>query len=154
MRHCAPGNRTLGVMLPYTPLHHLLFDGAPYRALVMTSGNISEEPIVVANEEARERLAGVADAFLTHDRDIYMRTDDSVVRDVRRASPALLRRSRGYAPRTIDVGRSRAGVAGVRGRIEERVLPHQGVARDPESSISATWRITRRSASSKRRSPI
>ena len=98
----APGNRTLGAMLPYTPLHHLLFDGAPYDALVMTSGNLSEEPIVVSNEEAIERLAGVADFFLLHDRDIFMRTDDSVAR-VMEGRPRLLRRSRGYAPRTIDL---------------------------------------------------
>lgn len=98
----APGNRTLGVMLPYTPLHHLLFDGAPYDALVMTSGNLSEEPIVVSNEEATERLAGVADFFLLHDRDIFMRTDDSVAR-VMEGRTRLLRRSRGYAPRTIDL---------------------------------------------------
>jgi hydrogenase maturation protein HypF len=104
LSHCAPGNRTLGVMLPYTPLHHLLFADARYDALVMTSGNLSEEPIVVANGEARERLARVADAFLTHDRDIYMRADDSVVRTFD-GEPRVLRRSRGYVPRTIDVGR-------------------------------------------------
>ncbi len=104
LRHCAPGNRTIGVMLPYTPLHHLLFLDAPYRVLVMTSGNLSEEPIVISNGEARARLAGVADAFLTHDRDIYMRADDSVVRTFQ-GLPRVLRRSRGYVPRTIDTGR-------------------------------------------------
>jgi hydrogenase maturation protein HypF len=102
--HVAPGNRTLGVMLPYTPLHHLLFAGAPYSLLVMTSGNLSEEPIVVSNAEARERLAGVADWFLTHDRDIYMRTDDSVVRTFEGAE-RVMRRSRGFAPQTLDLGR-------------------------------------------------
>jgi len=101
----APGNRTLGVMLPYTPLHHLLFTGAPYDALVMTSGNLSEEPIVVSNQEARERLGGVADWFLTHNRDIYMRTDDSVVRTFE-GRERLMRRSRGYAPQTLDLGRT------------------------------------------------
>ena len=99
----APGNNTLGVMLPYTPLHHLLFDGAPYRVLVMTSGNMSEEPIVTGNDEARERLGNVADTFLFHDRDIYMRTDDSVVRTFE-GQPRVLRRSRGYAPLPIDLG--------------------------------------------------
>src|ERR1022692_3010150 len=83
----APGNPTLGVMLPYTPLHHLLFRGAEKAgtgqeacptALVMTSGNLSEEPIVVENHDARQRLGGVADWFLVHNRDIYMRADDSV----------------------------------------------------------------------------
>ncbi|HUP02901.1 MAG TPA: carbamoyltransferase HypF [Bryobacteraceae bacterium] len=101
----APGNRTMGVMLPYTPLHHLLFDGAPYNLLVMTSGNLSEEPIVVSNAEARQRLAGVADGFLFHNRDIYMRTDDSVVR-IFEGAPRVMRRSRGYAPLTMDLGRS------------------------------------------------
>jgi hydrogenase maturation protein HypF len=102
--HVAPGNRTLGVMLPYTPLHHLLFVDAPYSLLVMTSGNLSEEPIVVSNADAQERLAGVADWFLTHDRDIYMRTDDSVVRTFE-GTERVLRRSRGFAPQTLDLGR-------------------------------------------------
>jgi hydrogenase maturation protein HypF len=100
----APGNRTIGVMLPYTPLHHLLFTGAPYSLLVMTSGNLSEEPIVVSNAGAHARLAGVADWFLTHNRDIYMRTDDSVVRTFEGAE-RVLRRSRGFAPQTLDLGR-------------------------------------------------
>jgi hydrogenase maturation protein HypF len=102
LSHCAPGVRTLGVMLPYTPLHHLLFDRAPYAALVMTSGNLSEEPIVVANEQAHERLGAIADAVVTHNRDIYMRADDSIVQTVD-GSPRLLRRSRGYAPGVIEL---------------------------------------------------
>ncbi len=101
----APGNRTLGVMLPYTPLHHLLFEGAPYSALVMTSGNLSEEPIVVENAEAGSRLAAVADWFLLHNRDIYMRADDSVVRTFE-GRPRVLRRSRGYVPRVLDLSRA------------------------------------------------
>src|ERR1022692_3395410 len=100
----APGNPTLGVMLPYTPLHHLLFRGAAFRALVMTSGNLSEEPIVVENHDARQRLGGVADWFLVHNRDIYMRADDSVVR-IFEGQERVMRRSRGYAPETLDVGR-------------------------------------------------
>ena len=101
----APGNRTLGIMLPYTPLQHLLFAGAPYGLLVMTSGNLSEEPIVVANPEAHQRLAGVADWFLTHNRDIFMRVDDSVVRTFE-GTTRVLRRSRGFAPATIHLGRA------------------------------------------------
>ena len=101
----APGNRTLGVMLPYTPLHHLLFTGAAYDLLLMTSGNLSEEPIVVTNAEAQERLAGVADWFLTHDRDIFMRVDDSVVRAFE-GTGRVMRRSRGFAPAALDLGRS------------------------------------------------
>jgi hydrogenase maturation protein HypF len=92
----APRNRYVGTMLPYTPLHHLLLnEGFP--ALVMTSGNLSEEPIAIDNEEAFERLAGIADGFLVHNREIYLRSDDSVVR---RAAGDIhfLRRSRGYVP--------------------------------------------------------
>jgi hydrogenase maturation protein HypF len=99
----APGNDTLGVMLPYTPLHELLVRG--FEALVVTSGNVSEEPIVIDNETARERLAGIADAFLLHDRDIHTRVDDSVVR-VLDGRPRLLRRARSYAPRPIELGRA------------------------------------------------
>jgi hydrogenase maturation protein HypF len=101
----APGNRTIGIMLPYTPLHHLLFAGAPYALLVMTSGNLSEEPIVVSNREAQQRLAGVADWFLPHNRDIFMRVDDSVVRTFE-GTERVMRRSRGYAPLTMDLGRA------------------------------------------------
>jgi hydrogenase maturation protein HypF len=101
----APGNPTLGVMLPYTPLHHLLFADAPFSALVMTSGNLSEEPIVIENDEAQARLAGVADWFLLHNRDIYMRADDSVVR-IFEGAERVMRRSRGYVPQTLDLGRA------------------------------------------------
>jgi hydrogenase maturation protein HypF len=75
----APGLDTMGVMLPYTPLHHLLMRRVSC-PLVMTSGNLSEEPIATGNREAAERLGSIADAFLLHDRDIYARYDDSVVR--------------------------------------------------------------------------
>ncbi len=93
----APKNRNLGVFLPYTPLHFLLFENAPYRALVMTSGNQSDEPIVMNNADARSRLNGIADYFLFHDREIYMRCDDSVTR-VLGGSARPMRRARGYAP--------------------------------------------------------
>jgi len=103
----APGSDTLGFMLPYTPLHHLLFN-CPGRTgldvLVMTSGNLSEEPIVTVNAEAIERLSPLADSFLLHDRDIYMRVDDSVAR-VAGGVPRLVRRARGYAPEPFDMGR-------------------------------------------------
>lgn len=104
----APGNKTLGVMLPYTPLHHLLFGesslhSCEFPALVMTSGNISEEPIVVSNEEALERLRPIADGFLLHNRGIHMRVDDSVVRTFH-GCEQVLRRSRGYAPQPVDLG--------------------------------------------------
>jgi hydrogenase maturation protein HypF len=92
----APGLTHVGVMLAYTPLHHLLLEAAG-RPLVMTSGNRSEEPIATGLTEARGRLAGIADAFLMHDREIVARYDDSVVRAVEGA-PVFLRRARGYAP--------------------------------------------------------
>jgi hydrogenase maturation protein HypF len=95
----APGQEHLGVMLPYTPLHYLLFADTPHpRPLVMTSANLAEEPICTDNVEARERLSGLADAFLMHDRDIHIRTDDSVMRVLPDLGPYPLRRSRGYAP--------------------------------------------------------
>ncbi|HEY6963025.1 MAG TPA: carbamoyltransferase HypF [Gaiellaceae bacterium] len=93
----APGASRLGVLLPYTPLHQLLWHDLR-RPLVLTSGNLSDEPIVVDDDEARERLAGVADAFLGHDRPIHRRAEDSVVERGR-----VLRRSRGYAPSPLPL---------------------------------------------------
>ncbi|MGD0555757.1 MAG: carbamoyltransferase HypF [Streptosporangiaceae bacterium] len=95
----APGNRQLGVMVPYTPLHHLLSRMAA-RPLVLTSGNVSDEPIAYRDEDALDRLSGIADAFLTHNRAIHIRTDDSVAR-VFRGRSALQRRSRGYVPEPL-----------------------------------------------------
>ncbi|MBE1532179.1 carbamoyltransferase HypF [Actinomadura algeriensis] len=92
----APGNRELGVLLPYTPLHHLLA-GRLARPIVLTSGNVADEPIVTGDAEALRRLAGIADGFVLHDRRIETRADDSVVRSFRgRALP--VRRSRGFVP--------------------------------------------------------
>jgi hydrogenase maturation protein HypF len=97
----APGNRQLGVMLPYTPLHHLLLREFG-RPIVLTSGNISDEPIAYRDEDALARLGGLADVFLTHDRPIHVRTDDSVVRPFR-GRESVLRRSRGYVPEPLAV---------------------------------------------------
>jgi hydrogenase maturation protein HypF len=97
----APGLDTVGVMLAYTPLHHLLLERAG-RPLVMTSGNLSDEPIATANDDALRRLATVADAFLLHDREIVARYDDSVVR-VAAGTTVFLRRARGYAPLPVDL---------------------------------------------------
>jgi hydrogenase maturation protein HypF len=101
----SPRNRNYGVMLPYTPLHYLILEDEELLGLVMTSGNISEEPIAIDNEEAFERLGHIADYFLTHNRDIYLRSDDSVLRVVG-GSPRQLRRSRGYVPIPIFLERS------------------------------------------------
>jgi hydrogenase maturation protein HypF len=105
----APASRELGVMLPYSPLHHLLLadSGA---ALVMTSANVSDEPIAYRDEDALARLAGIADLFLAHDRPIETRTDDSVVRVAARR-PMFLRRSRGYVPRDLPLESSRSILA-------------------------------------------
>ncbi|MDA8083392.1 MAG: carbamoyltransferase HypF [Nitrospiraceae bacterium] len=111
----SPKNACLGFMLPYTPLHYLLFnqpvsgrEGGPhFNALVMTSGNITEEPLVIDNDEAVSKLRGLADAFLLHDRDICTRVDDSVVRVRReqgRSVAAFVRRSRGYVPEPVVLG--------------------------------------------------
>jgi hydrogenase maturation protein HypF len=99
----SPGIDEIGVMLPYTPLHHLLFQqkGCP-EALVMTSGNISGTPICTANSDALSQLKAIADLFLLHNRDIITRVDDSVVR-IMADQPVILRRARGFAPAPIQV---------------------------------------------------
>ena len=99
----APGNRFLGLMLPYTPLHHLLIAavGGP---VVLTSGNVSDEPIAYEDADALGRLAGIADAFLLHNRCIHVRADDSVVR-VFDGRELPVRRSRGYAPQPLRLAR-------------------------------------------------
>ncbi|MCP4684230.1 MAG: carbamoyltransferase HypF [bacterium] len=97
----APGNRFWGFMLPYTPLHHLLLRDN-FDALVMTSGNLSEEPIAIGNEEALARLQNLADFFLLHDREILQRCDDSIAR-VAAGEPGVIRRARGYVPAPISL---------------------------------------------------
>ncbi|MGC2423355.1 MAG: carbamoyltransferase HypF, partial [Nitrospirota bacterium] len=119
----APGNAYLGFMLPYTPLHSLLFDHPKIDgdnlppALVMTSGNLSEEPIVTDDDEALEKLSGLADSFLLHDREIYMRVDDSVARVVA-GIPRLIRRARGYVPGAFDLGREMPEILAVGGELK------------------------------------
>ena len=92
----APRNRYFGVMLPYTPLHYLLLSHG-FDALVMTSGNLSEEPIAIDNDDAFNRLGDIADYFLIHNRDIYLRSDDSIIRYAA-GTKRFLRRSRGFVP--------------------------------------------------------
>lgn len=134
----APGLNSVGVLLPYTPLYYLLFhellgcpDGADWMeqgsalVLVMTSANTSGEPLVIANDEARARLAGIADGFLFHDRQIMHRCDDSVVRPVASGS-ALLRRGRGLAPKSITLSVAGASVLACGGALKNTVCVTQG----------------------------
>ncbi|MDJ0669063.1 MAG: carbamoyltransferase HypF [Desulfobacterales bacterium] len=104
----SPRNAWFGVMLPYTPLHYLLL-AYGFTALVMTSGNLSEEPIAMADTDARRRLAPIADALLTHNREIYQRCDDSIVRKTHGVT-RFLRRSRGYVPVPVFLRRRQPAV--------------------------------------------
>lgn len=132
----APGNDHLGVMLPYTPLHYLLFfhpdaggnyfgDKSIFPALVMTSGNVSEEPICKDNADAIDRLAGIADAFLVHDRDIHVRSDDSVVR-VADGEASFIRRSRGYVPVPVFLKKSLPSVLALGGELKNTLCITEG----------------------------
>jgi hydrogenase maturation protein HypF len=116
----APGNRFLGAFLPYTPLHFLLFSNSPYDALIMTSGNQSDEPIVMDNESARGLLGHIADFFLLHDRDIHLRCDDSVTR-VFRGKPYPLRRARGYVPVPLFLAERSPSVLGVGAELKNTI---------------------------------
>ncbi|MHB8902279.1 MAG: carbamoyltransferase HypF [Thermoguttaceae bacterium] len=115
----APNNPYLGVMLPYTPLHHLLVEGIG-RPIVCTSGNLSEEPMVTSNDDALERLGSIADLFLVHDRPIVRPVDDSVVHRGP-AGSQVLRRARGYAPRPIRLADSGPCVLAVGGHLKNTV---------------------------------
>ncbi|MGC9195417.1 MAG: carbamoyltransferase HypF [Syntrophobacteraceae bacterium] len=121
----SPKSKRLGVFLPYTPLHFLLFEAAPCRALVMTSGNQSDEPIVTDNEEARLRLSEIADYLLFHDRDIYIRCDDSLA-CLRGDRPRLLRRARGYTPMPVFLNREYPRVLGVGAELKNTVCLTRG----------------------------
>ncbi len=126
----APGNPYLGVMLPYTPLHHLLMqrlDGP----VVATSGNLSDEPICIDEDEAAVRLAGIADGFLVHDRPIERPVDDSVVQWLRGA-PRPIRRSRGYAPLPVSLPTGLPPVLAVGGHLKNTI----GLARGKDVFLS------------------
>lgn len=120
----APGTRSLGIFLPYTPLHVVLLDLAP-AALVMTSGNLSDEPMVITNDEALATLSSVADAFLMHDRDILLRNDDSIVR-MAADRPRLLRRSRGYVPLPVMLSTEVPTVLAVGAELKSTVCVTRG----------------------------
>ena len=121
----APRNRFLGIFLPYTPLHHLLFAGAKFDALVMTSANLSEEPIAIDNAEAFARLHGIADAYLVHDRDILRRCDDSVVR-IAAGQSQMLRRSRGFVPVPVPLEHESPPVLAVGGELKNTICIVRG----------------------------
>jgi hydrogenase maturation protein HypF len=121
----APFHRYLGLFLPYTPIHYLLFDAAAFRALVMTSGNLSEEPIAITNDEAADRLSGLADYFLVHNRDILLRCDDSVVR-VAAGKTRQMRRSRGFVPVPVFLKEDLPLVLGVGGELKNTICLTKG----------------------------
>lgn len=126
----APGNRELGIMLPYTPLHHLLMTdlGIP---VVATSGNVSDEPICTDERDALQRLRGIADVFLVHDRPIARHVDDSIVRIVL-GRELVLRRARGYAPLPIHVRRPLPPVVAVGAHLKNAIAAAVG----PEVFVS------------------
>ena len=121
----APFNRYLGVFLPYTPLHYLLLAAGGFQALVMTSGNLSEEPIAIDNREAVERLSGLADRFLVHNRDILLRCDDSVVR-VAGGVARQTRRSRGFVPVPVFLKDEHPSVLAVGGELKNTICLVKG----------------------------
>ena len=121
----APRNRYLGVFLPYTPLHYLLLARGRFQALVMTSGNLSEEPIVIDNQEAVERLGGLADCLLVNNRDILLRCDDSVVQPTP-LGLRHLRRSRGSVPVPIFLKEELPSVLAVGGELKNTICLTRG----------------------------
>ena len=121
----APFNRYLGVFLPYTPLHHLLFSEGNFSALVMTSANMSEEPICIANDEAVRRLQKLADCFLVHNREILLRCDDSVTR-VSGGRSRQLRRSRGFVPVPVFLSEEVPSVLAVGGELKNTICLTKG----------------------------
>jgi hydrogenase maturation protein HypF len=127
----APRNRFLGVFLPYTPLHHLLFASGKFDALVMTSANLSEEPIAIDNEEAVRRLHAIADAYLVHNRDILRRCDDSVVR-LAAGRTQILRRSRGFVPVAVPLEHESPPILAVGGELKNTIC----IARGCEAFLS------------------
>ena len=121
----APRIPELGLFLPYTPIQHLLFARGRFQALVMTSANLSEEPICIDNDEALSRLHGLADVFLIHNRDILLRCDDSVARSIA-GRATLLRRSRGYVPVPIALERNLPAVLAVGGELKNAICITKG----------------------------
>jgi hydrogenase maturation protein HypF len=121
----APRNPDLGIFLPYTPVQHLIFAEGGFHALVMTSANLSEEPICIDNAEAIERLNGIADFFLIHNREILLRCDDSLAR-TSTGCVEILRRSRGFVPVPIALDRERPSVLAVGGELKNAICLTKG----------------------------
>jgi len=121
----APHHSDLGLFLPYTPLHHVLFAAGEFSALVMTSANLSEEPIAIDNREAAERLKDIADSFLVHDREILLRCDDSVVRPFA-GRLQQVRRSRGYVPAPIHLAEDVPRILAVGGELKNTICLTRG----------------------------
>jgi hydrogenase maturation protein HypF len=121
----APNQRELGLFLPYTPVHHLLFAAGKFPALVMTSGNLSEEPIAADNHDAVARLGRIADFFLVHDRKILLRCDDSVVRPSA-GRVRQIRRSRGYVPAPIRLHKEVPQILAVGGELKNTICLTRG----------------------------
>jgi len=121
----APFNRYFGLFLPYTPLHYLLLREGGFKALVMTSGNLSEEPIAIDNHEAIRRLSGLVDYFLVHNREILLRCDDSVVR-VADGITRQLRRSRGFVPVPVFLKNEQPSVLAVGGELKNTICLTKG----------------------------
>ena len=121
----APKICQLGIFLPYTPIHHLLLATGDFEALVMTSGNLSEEPIAIDNREAAYRLSGLADLFLVHNREILLRCDDSVVR-VFGHETCQLRRSRGYVPTPVFLAEEVPSILAVGGELKNTICVTRG----------------------------
>jgi hydrogenase maturation protein HypF len=121
----APRNRFLGVFLPYTPLHHLLFASGKFDALVMTSANLSEEPIAIDNDEAVRRLQGIANAYIVHNREILRRCDDSVVR-LAVGRTQILRRSRGFVPVPVPLEQESEPILAAGGELKNTICITRG----------------------------
>ncbi len=130
----APGNGWLGIMLPYAPVHHLLFLDGSFKALVMTSGNVSDEPVAYKDDDALKRLGGIADYFLLHNRPVHVRSDDSVIR-VFQGNPIFYRRSRGYVPRSLQLPFSLPPVLAVGGELKSAVCLAKGERAFPGEHI-------------------
>jgi len=129
-----PGVDTMGVMLPYTPLHYLLFEGE-LDILIMTSANITDEPLIIDNKEALTKLKGIADYFVVHNREIYNPCDDSVMRITAMGTPQLVRRARGFVPRGIKLPGETRPVLALGGELKNTFC----MTRGDEAFLSQHW---------------